>query len=145
MTAEDTTRAAPGAFDAPTGDPDPDERAREAVAHLQRASLEFIDAARALLDVAEEAVREPGGVMAIVAETVGGLAGALAGAGTAWPERGRTGRGRAAGAGPKPGSPPADAGPSDAGPSDPGDTDPGRPSVGQAPRQRPGVEHIRIS
>jgi hypothetical protein len=139
MTTDDTTRA-PDALDAPTGDPDPDERAREAVAHLQRASLEFIDAARALLDVAEEAVREPGGVMAIVADTVGGLAGALAGAGRAWPERERTGRGRGAHAGPQPGSPPADAGP-----SEPGDTDPGPPAAGHVPRHRPGVEHIHIS
>ena len=59
------------------GGRDSDERAREAVAHVQRASIELIDAARALLDVAEEAVREPGGVMAIVAETLAGLAGAV--------------------------------------------------------------------
>lgn len=55
-----------------------DERAQEAVAHLQQATLEFIEAARAVLDVAEEAVRQPGGVLAIIADTVGGLAAAVA-------------------------------------------------------------------
>jgi hypothetical protein len=55
-----------------------DERAQEAVAHLQRATLEFIEAARAVLDVAEEAVRQPGGVLAVIADTVGGLAAAVA-------------------------------------------------------------------
>jgi hypothetical protein len=54
-----------------------EERAQEAVAHLQQAALEFIEAARAVLDVAEEAVREPGGVLAVIADTVGGLAAAL--------------------------------------------------------------------
>lgn len=56
---------------------DREARAQEAVTHLQRATLEFIEAARAVLDVAEEAVREPGGVLAIIAETVGGLAEAV--------------------------------------------------------------------
>lgn len=45
--------------------------------HLQRAALEFIAAARTLLDVAEEAVREPAGVMNVVSETLGALLGAL--------------------------------------------------------------------
>jgi hypothetical protein len=106
----------------------PDERAREAVAHVQRASLEFIDAARALLDVAEEAVREPGGVMAIVAETLSGLAAAV---GSAVPApAGQAGRGTAS-------SGPASSG-SDA------------PAGGAGPARgaaaaHPGVEHIRIS
>jgi hypothetical protein len=112
--------------DAGTGERDPDERAREAVAHLQRASLEFIDAARALLDVAEEAVREPSGVMAIVAETIGGLAEAVGGAAPAWADRGRSrgaGRGGARAA-----------------------ADPAGPGASQAsPKDHPGVEHIRIS
>lgn len=44
---------------------------QDAAAHLQRAALELIAAARAILDVAEEAVREPGGVAAIVTDTLG--------------------------------------------------------------------------
>lgn len=36
-----------------------DERAMEAVLHLQQAALEMIAAARAVLDVAEELVRDP--------------------------------------------------------------------------------------
>jgi hypothetical protein len=54
------------------------ERGREAMAHLQTAALEFIQAARVILDVAEEAVREPGGVAAIVTETLAAFA-AMAG------------------------------------------------------------------
>jgi len=46
-----------------------DERAQEALAHLQRAALEVIAAVRALLDVAEEAVREPGGVLSVISDT----------------------------------------------------------------------------
>ena len=54
-----------------------DVRTDEAIAHLQQATLEFIAAARAVLDVAEEAVREPSGVMAVIAETIGGVAAAV--------------------------------------------------------------------
>jgi hypothetical protein len=53
-----------------------EDRALEAAAHLQRAALEFISAARILLDIAEEAVREPGGLASIVSDTLGGLANA---------------------------------------------------------------------
>jgi hypothetical protein len=38
---------------------DPDERLHEGIHHLQTAALELIAAARALLDVAEEVVRDP--------------------------------------------------------------------------------------
>jgi len=53
------------------------ERGRESMAHLQTAALEFIQAARVILDVAEEAVREPGGLAAIVTETLGAFAAAV--------------------------------------------------------------------
>jgi hypothetical protein len=56
---------------------DAPDRGREAAEHLQKAALEFIEAARALLDVAEEAVREPGGVANIVTETVSAVLGAV--------------------------------------------------------------------
>ncbi|MHB8463671.1 MAG: hypothetical protein ACYDH6_05965 [Acidimicrobiales bacterium] len=49
------------------------DRGHEAAAHLQRAVLELIEAARALLDVAEEAVREPGGVATVITETVAAI------------------------------------------------------------------------
>lgn len=58
----------------PTGE----ERAGDALVHLQHAALEFIAAARVLLDVAEEAVREPAGLAGMVSETLGGLFGAVA-------------------------------------------------------------------
>ncbi len=38
---------------------DPDDRASEAIAHLQAAAREMIAAARAFLDVAEEVVEDP--------------------------------------------------------------------------------------
>lgn len=60
----------------PTGDPAAD-RTAEAAVHLQRAAIEFIAAARTLLDVAEEAVRDPAGVMNVVSDTLGALLGAL--------------------------------------------------------------------
>jgi hypothetical protein len=62
--------------DVPGGEPASD-RTAEAAVHLQRAAIEFIAAARTLLDVAEEAVREPAGVMNVVSETLGALLGAL--------------------------------------------------------------------
>ena len=37
----------------------PDAKAREALEHMQRAALEMIAAARAVLDVAEELVKNP--------------------------------------------------------------------------------------
>ena len=57
------------------------DRTAEAAAHLQRAAIEFIAAARTLLDVAEEAVLEPAGLMNVVVETLGALLGALGTAG----------------------------------------------------------------
>lgn len=43
-----------------------DEKAGEAVEHLQAAALELIAAARAVLDVAEDLVREPAAAATIV-------------------------------------------------------------------------------
>lgn len=43
-----------------------EERARDAVEHLQAAALEMIAAARAALDVAEELVRDPAAAAAVV-------------------------------------------------------------------------------
>jgi hypothetical protein len=60
--------------DRAAGDRAAGDRGQEALQHFQEAALELIQAARALLDVAEEAVREPGGMMAIVTETMSGLA-----------------------------------------------------------------------
>ena len=57
-----------------TGDPRLD-----ALLHLQRAALEFIAAARGVLDMAEDAVRAPGDLAAVVAETAGSFAAATAG------------------------------------------------------------------
>ena len=122
-----------------SGKPDTDERTREAIAHLQRASLEFIEAARAVLDVAEEAVREPAGVMAILAETLGGLAGVVGGV-APWGDRGS--------AEPAAGRPQEARDPSGArGKAVAPDASAARPSSSPSPgrRPRPGVEHIRIS
>ena len=119
--------------DAGTSDPGParswsDDRAQEALVHLQAAALEFIEAARAVLDVAEEVVREPGGVASVVAETVGGLAEAFAQVAPAFAERGRAAAGR-----PRP-----------AGTASPGDSS-AEPRPGTGKGRRGGVEHIRIS
>jgi len=92
-----------------------DERTHEALRHLQRATLELIDAARAALDLAEDAVREPGGLVRIVADTVAGVSQA------AGDLRGRR-RGESGG---------SVATPSDA-------------SGGGGARSRPGVERITI-
>jgi len=101
------------------GDAAAEDRARQAAAHLQRATLELIEAARAVLDVAEEAVREPGGVMVVLTETLGGLAEAVGTVAPGWVERGR----RASAV--------------------PDDTE--APAPAKPPRRKPGVEHIRIS
>jgi hypothetical protein len=52
-----------------------DERAVEALEHLQKAALELIEAGRALLDVAEDLVRDPAAAATIVhaAATLGRL------------------------------------------------------------------------
>jgi len=92
-----------------------EERTQEALRHLQRATLELIDAARAALDLAEDAVREPVGLLRIVAETVAGVSQAAGDL-----------RGRRRDAGPGPASTP---------PEGPG---------GAGAGSRPGVEHIRI-
>lgn len=74
-----------------TGDGTPDERqtdhdrGAEAAQHLQRAAMEFIVAARVLLDIAEEAVREPAGIVAVVSDTLAALIGAATGGGQAGP------------------------------------------------------------
>ena len=51
----------------------PDDRAREAIDHLQAAGLELIAAARAFLDVAEDLVRDPATAGTVV-KTVSALA-----------------------------------------------------------------------
>jgi hypothetical protein len=63
----------------PTNDPakeasvsDKEDRAREGLEHLQAAARELIQAARAMLDVAEDLVNDPEAV-ASVAGTVGAL------------------------------------------------------------------------
>lgn len=56
--------------------PGPADRAKEGLDHLQAAALEAIAAARALLDVAEELVREPG-VINDAARTIVAMASAL--------------------------------------------------------------------
>lgn len=43
-----------------------EERVKEGLEHLQKAALELIAAARALLDAAEEAVKDPADVLAVV-------------------------------------------------------------------------------
>lgn len=45
------------------------ERAQEAIDHLQGAALELIAAFRAVLDVAEEAIREPQALRDLIATT----------------------------------------------------------------------------
>jgi hypothetical protein len=52
-----------------------EERAHEVVEHLQAAALELIEAARAMLDVAEEMVKDPAEIMAL-ASAAAHLAGA---------------------------------------------------------------------
>jgi hypothetical protein len=47
-------------------DVNPDDRAADGLAHLQAAARELIAAARAMLDVAEELVDDPGTVSAVV-------------------------------------------------------------------------------
>jgi hypothetical protein len=51
---------------------DTDDRAREGLEHLQAAARELIQAARAMLDVAEDVVNDPEAV-ASLAGTVGSL------------------------------------------------------------------------
>jgi len=58
-----------------------EERAKEALEHLQHAALEMIAAARAVLDVAEELVKDPTPVAAFAA----GMAQAAAQAGATVP------------------------------------------------------------
>jgi hypothetical protein len=53
-----------------------DDRATEALEHLQRAALEMIQAARAALDLVEDVVTDPSSLLAFAAE-VGHLAHAL--------------------------------------------------------------------
>ena len=43
-----------------------DDRAREGLVHLQAAALELIAAGRAFLDIAEDLVREPGGLSVLL-------------------------------------------------------------------------------
>ena len=44
-----------------------EEKAHEAVEHLQAAALEMIAAARAVLDLAEDLVQDPGPLLSVVA------------------------------------------------------------------------------
>ena len=48
-----------------------DDKIKEGVEHLQQAALELIAAARVLLDLAEQAVRDPSDVVAAAAELAG--------------------------------------------------------------------------
>ncbi len=57
-----------------------EERAHEAVEHLQKAALELIEAARAMLDVAEDLVKDPADMVALAS-----AAAHFAGAGKAPP------------------------------------------------------------
>ena len=59
-----------------------EERAQEAVEHLQAAAREMIAAARAFLDVAEDLVQEPGPLLAVLS-TLGDLAAPLVARGRA--------------------------------------------------------------
>ena len=45
------------------------DRAQEALDHLQAAALEMIEALRAVLDVAEEAVRDPHALREVIVST----------------------------------------------------------------------------
>jgi hypothetical protein len=45
------------------------EKAKEALEHMQQAALQMIAAARAVLDIAEEMVKDPGPLLAAVADT----------------------------------------------------------------------------
>jgi hypothetical protein len=53
-----------------------EDKAHEAVEHLQAAALEMIAAARAVLDIAEELVQDPGPLLSVVA-ALGEVAGPL--------------------------------------------------------------------
>ncbi len=65
---------------------DPHERGREGVEHLRAAARELIEAARAMLDVAEEWVEDPEAVAALAGTLVSVGAVARRVAGTAgWP------------------------------------------------------------
>lgn len=57
-----------------------DDKAKEAAEHLQAATLQAIAAGRALLDLLEEAVQEPGPLLAVVATTAQAVQEALKGA-----------------------------------------------------------------
>jgi len=54
-----------------------EERAKEAVEHLQRSALELIEAMRAVLDLAEEAVKEPEPLVGMASSTAQSLLAAL--------------------------------------------------------------------
>ncbi|HEY8527117.1 MAG TPA: hypothetical protein VIL48_19250 [Acidimicrobiales bacterium] len=91
-----------------SGERSPQEKAREGLEHLQTAARELIQAARAMLDVAEDLVNDPEAV-ATVAATVGSLgdlvrhraSGAPAGSATDRPaDDGGEGDGRDRGDGP---------------------------------------------
>jgi hypothetical protein len=56
-----------------------EEKAHEVVEHLQAAALELIEAARAMLDVAEDMVKDPADLLAL-ATAAAHLAGAANGA-----------------------------------------------------------------
>lgn len=59
---------------------EPTDRAAEGLAHLQTAAREFIQAARAMLDVAEELVDDPGTVKSM-ADALGSVVKTAAAAG----------------------------------------------------------------
>ena len=55
-----------------------EEKAREALEHLQQAALQMIAAARAVLDLAEEVVKDPSPLIAAAAATAEAAADATA-------------------------------------------------------------------
>ena len=94
-------------------------RAHDVVAHLQAAALEMIAAARAVLDVAEELVKEPGEAAAMAA-TLANLAGRVVPSAPGEPD----------------GHQPGPAGPRGHGQG---------PAGPRGHQHSPGVEHIRVS
>jgi hypothetical protein len=102
--------------------------------HLQAAALELIAAARAVLDITEEAIREPDALLDIVVTTARAMAGATGAA------RAARGRPADAGAPPDAGARPPEG---SAGPV-PGAGPPETEAGGGRLRPRSGVEHIKI-
>jgi hypothetical protein len=131
-----------------------EDRTQDAVDHLQQAALELIAAMRAVLDVAEEAIREPQAlrdVFAATARAASHAAGTAAGR-AATAESASWLSGLIDDAAPTPPRrAPKDGGRPDSPTDAPGGDAPGAdapdasPSTRPAKRQRAGVEHISIT